>query len=414
MTTTGPPGRTVDQALRARAARVIPGGMYGHQSVAGLSTYPQFFSSAEGALIRDVDGNTYVDLMCSYGPIILGHHDPRVEAAAATQRALADCQNAPSERAVELAELLVETVADADWAIFAKNGTDATTACLTIARAATGRSVVLAAAGSYHGAAPWCTPRLDGVLPTDRVAMRYFEYNDVASLQRAADEAGADLAAVIITPFKHIEGLDQQLVDPGFARAMRALCDQRGALLIVDDVRAGLRLGVGGSWEEIGVAADLSAWSKALGNGYPIAAVTGREALRDPAGRVFLTGSFWFSAVSMAASIATLTALRDGAPLAAMRRAGRLLREGIVAQAQSHDLTIHYTGPDVMPYLTFAADTDHERISAFAEQALSHGVYLHPRHNWFLSAAHTDDLVGRALDATDQAFAHVRRVFGNG
>ena len=165
---------SADRRLRERAGAVIPGGMYGHQSAASLpAAYPQFMRGGRGARIWDVDGNEYVDLMCSYGPVVLGHKHPRVEEAVAAQAALADCQNAPGPVMVELAELLVRTVRHADWAMFAKNGTDATTMCCTIARAQTGRQKILAAVGAYHGAAPWCTPRPAGVTPQDRANLGY-------------------------------------------------------------------------------------------------------------------------------------------------------------------------------------------------------------------------------------------------
>jgi glutamate-1-semialdehyde 2,1-aminomutase len=243
-----------DAALRQRAARVIPGGMWGHQSTRFLSPeYPQFLASASGAHIVDTDGRQYVDLMCAYGPILLGYKHPAVEAAAEKQRRLADTQNAPGPLAVDLAETLTDTIDHADWAVLAKNGTDATTACVTIARAASGHQIVLAARGAYHGAAPWCTPNTTGVLDTDRAGVRYFEYNDIASFAAAADAAGDDLAAVIVTPMKHFEGQDQELVDQAFARAVRAACDRAGAALILDDVRCGFRFHVGSSWTPIGV-----------------------------------------------------------------------------------------------------------------------------------------------------------------
>ena len=149
---------TADRQLRERARAVIPGGMYGHQAAPGAA-YPQFMRAGRGARVWDADGNEYVDLMCSYGPVVLGHRHPAVEAAAAEQAAVGDCMNAPGTVMVDLAELLTQTVRHADWAILAKNGTDATTMCCTIARAQTGRSKILVATGAYHGAAPWCTPR---------------------------------------------------------------------------------------------------------------------------------------------------------------------------------------------------------------------------------------------------------------
>jgi glutamate-1-semialdehyde 2,1-aminomutase len=406
---------TTDQELRRRAGAVIPGGMYGHQSVANLPRgYPQFFASAEGPHVTDADGNRYIDLMCSYGPMILGHRHPAVEEAAERQRRQGDCLSAPTARVVELAECLVDTIVDADWAMIAKNGTDATTACLTIARAATGRSIVLAARGSYHGAAPWCSPKPDGVLPSDRAAMRYFQYNDLASLEQAVQNAAGDLAGILITPFKHIEGLDQELVKPDFAAKVRQLCDQHGALLLLDDVRCGLRLNLGGSWEPLGIRVDLSAWSKALGNGYPVAAITGREQYCEAASRVFLTGSFWTASVPMAAVLATIGIMRSEDGVARIASAGRRLRAGIEDQARSYDLDVCYSGHVSMPYITFAADTDYQRMNAFALSSLEGGVYLAPRHNWFLSVAHTDAIVDEALRATDGAFRRVASTFGRG
>ncbi|HXB50039.1 MAG TPA: aminotransferase class III-fold pyridoxal phosphate-dependent enzyme [Streptosporangiaceae bacterium] len=401
--------RSADEQLRRRARAVIPGGMYGHQSAGPLPPeYPQFMRSGLGARISDVDGNEYVDLMCSYGPVVLGHRHPAVEAAAAAQAELADCQNGPGPVMVELAELLVSTVQHADWAMFAKNGTDATTMCCTIARARTGRSRILVATGAYHGAAPWCTPRLAGVTAEDRANLGYYTFNDLASVKAAAIDAGPDLAAIVVSPFKHDAGFDQELVDPAFARGLRELCTQTGAALILDDVRCGFRLHLGSSWEPVGVLPDLSAWSKAIANGHPLAAVLGSGAYADAAASIFVTGSFWFSATAMAAAIATIGALREERAIEAMDRVGTALRAGILEQAAARGIEISYTGPAAMPYLTFAGDRGHQLASTFAAAAIRAGAYLHPRHNWFISAAMTDADLAKALSATDEAFAAVQ------
>ena len=296
--------------------------------------------------------------------------------------------------------------------MFAKNGTDATTMCCTIARAQTGRRKILVATGAYHGAAPWCTPRPAGTTPADRANLGYYTYNDLASVRRAAAEAGDDLAAILVSPYKHDAGYEQELVDPAFARGLRALCDAAGAALILDDVRCGFRLHLGSSWEPVGVDPDLSAWSKAIANGHPLAAVLGSDAFRGGAQQVFVTGSFWFSAVPMAAAIATITALGEENAVAAMARTGSALREGILAQAQSWELPVKYTGPAVMPFLTFAGDQDYQLANVFTAQALRGGAYLHPRHNWFVSAAMTGADLALVLEATDQAFAAVRKQIG--
>lgn len=151
--------------------------------------YPQFFASAEGCRVRDVDGREYIDFMCSWGPILLGHRHPEVQAAADAQAVKGDCFNGPGEVMVELAEDFVAMLPHADWAMFQKNGGDATTCCVTIARAGTGRRKVLVARGSYHGALPWCSPSVAGVTAEDRAHLLHFEYNDVESLRAAVEEA---------------------------------------------------------------------------------------------------------------------------------------------------------------------------------------------------------------------------------
>jgi len=307
----------------------------------------------------------------------------------------------------------VRTVRHADWAMFAKNGTDATTTCCTIARARTGRSKILVASGAYHGSAPWCTPRPAGVTPQDRANLGYYTYNDLESVRQAAAGAGDDLAGILVSPFKHDAGHDQELVDPEFARGLRALCDATGAALILDDVRCGFRLHLGSSWEPVGVDPDLSAWSKAIANGHALAAVLGNDAFRAGARQLYVTGSFWFSAVPMAAAVATITALAEERAVEAMERAGAELRAGILAQAHAWDLPVSYTGPAAMPYLSFAGDDDRRLADVFAAEALRGGVYLHPRHNWFVSAAMTGGDIARALEATDMAFAAVRKQAGH-
>ncbi|WP_395713224.1 aminotransferase class III-fold pyridoxal phosphate-dependent enzyme [Reyranella sp.] len=396
---------TPDQKLRARAARVIPGGMFGHLNAARLpEDYPQFFERGDGCYLWDVNGRRYVDFMCSWGPIVLGHHHPAVAEAVQRQMAAGDCLNGPSERLVELAERLVRLVPHADWAMFSKNGTDATTTCVTLARAATGRRKILVAQGAYHGAIPWCTPNPLGVTAEDRTHLLTFRYNDVGSLETAVQRAGDDLAGILVSAFRHDYGLDQELPDPQFARRVRELCDASEAALIVDDVRAGFRMTLRGSWDLVGVQPDLSAWSKAIANGHALAAVTGNDRYRDAASKIFVTGSFWCSAVSMAAAVATLDELERIDGPARMRAMGLRLREGIAAQAAAAGIGVRQSGPPQMPTLLFDDDPDLAKGDLFTREALKRGVYLHPRHNMFLSTAHSEADIDVALEATKAAF----------
>lgn len=402
------PLTTRDAELRARARKVVPGGMWGHLNAASLPEgYPQFYSAGEGATVVDVDGRHFVDFMCAWGPNLLGYRHPEVEEAAARQLRVGDCLNGPGEAMVELAELFVDTIAAADWIQFQKNGTDATTACVTIARAGTGKRKVLVARSAYHGAVPWCTPSLLGVTAEDRAHLIFYDFNDVASLEKAVAEARGDLAAILVSAFKHDLGKDQELPTAEFAHAARTMCNDRSAALIVDEVRAGLRLDLAGSWESLGVRPDLSAWSKAIANGYPLAAVTGANWLRDAASKVYLTGSFWCGAAAMAAGIATLRiAKRDGI-VAHIARMGTLLREGLSARAEKAGFRLRQTGPAQMPLVLFEDDPDFRKGYTFCSTALREGAFFHPKHNMFLCAAHTEASIQQALDAAEAGFMAV-------
>jgi glutamate-1-semialdehyde 2,1-aminomutase len=400
--------RTQDAALRARALKVIPNGMYGHESVRMLpDSFPQFFSRAEGAYIWDADGNRYLDFMCAYGPSLLGYRDARVEAAARAQAELGDTLTGPSPLMVELAETLVSMVEHADWAMFCKNGTDATTMAMSSARAQTGKHIVLVAQGAYHGAAPWCTPIRAGTVPEDRAHVRTYGYNDVASLEAAVAAAGDDLAAIFASPFRHDAFIDQEAPDPAYARRARELCDETGAMLIVDEVRAGFRLARGSSWSDLGVQPDLSAWGKCFANGHPISALLGSDRCREGAGAIYATGSFWLSAVPMAAAIETLRIIRETDYIEHSVVLGERLRTGLDAAAAKHGFTLRQTGPVQMPQIMFEGDPDFRVGYGWAEEMLARGIYMHPWHNMFLCAAMTEADIDATLAAADAAFAAV-------
>jgi len=404
----------VDAELRARAARVIPGGMYGHMTVNERTmppSFPQFWSRGEGAYAWDVDGNRYVDFLCSFGPMLLGHRDPMVEAAAAQQAALGDTLSGPSARMVEFAEVLTSTLAAADWAVFGKNGTDATSIAVRVARAATGKKRFLKARKAYHGSNDWFTPNPVGTTPEDRSLIVEFDYNDEASLRNAVAAHSGDVAAIIVTPYRHDAHVPQEPADPDFAREARRLATAEGAALVLDEVRTGFRLDVRGAWEGLSIRPDLTAFSKAIANGHPVSALVGIDALKEAAARIYVTGSFWFSAVPMAAGIATVQrALEINAP-ELMRAAGERFRSGLHAQAAAAGLPAELSGPAQMPILTFTDDPDEAKAFAFTDAAVRRGVLLHPWHNMFLSSAHTPEVVDDALARTEVAFADIASTF---
>lgn len=417
---------SLDDELRARAALVLPNLTHLSTATRHPAHFSQFFASAEGCRVTDVDGKQYIDYMCSFGPILLGHQHPKVEAAAAAQRARGNALPGPGACMVELAELLVGLTPFARWAMFQKNGSDATSLCVRLARAHTRRRYILRARGSYHGASHvWMGGR--GVLPEEQAFQLHYEFNDLEGVREAVRQAGGDLAAIVVAAFRWDFFHDLELPTLEFARGLRQLCDETGALLILDDVRSCMRVDPRGSWYTLapGVEPDLAAYCKGLANGYPLAAVLGREATRAAAQRVPATGSFWASAVPMAACLATVRAALAEDAVGKMVAAGTRLRAGLRAQASRHGLAVTCSGPVQMPLLIFEADRAASpqgagarfdrwpRVAHWASECAARGVWFDPFHNNFLCAAHTAGTIDETLVVTDAAFESVRRKFGS-
>lgn len=399
-----------DAALKERAAAVMPGGVYGHESTAYLpKCYPQFIERGEGAHIWDADGNRYVDYMCAYGPNLFGYGHREINRAAIAQIEKGDAMTGPSPVMVDLAEKFVLMVSHADWAMFCKNGTDATTMAMTIARAHSGKRKILVAAGAYHGAAPWCTPIKTGVLAEERAHQIEYQYNDIESLEEAVRLAGDDLAAIFATPFKHDAFADQAPPSVDYAVACRRHCDRSDALLIVDDVRAGFRIARDCSWSTVGVKPDLSAWGKCIANGHAISALLGSDRARKAAASIYATGSFWFAAAPMAAALKTLELVATTDYLERMIVTAERLRAGLAEQAKANGFAIRQTGPAQMPQILFEDDPDFRLGFYWAAEALKRGAYLHPWHNMFFSAAHSEQDVKLTLEATGEAFSSLKK-----
>ena len=294
----------------ARAVKVIPSGIYGHQGPAEgcyvpIEAFPLYSQKAEGTYLWDLDGNKFIDYMCAYGPNILGYHDPDVDAAAAKQRAISDCTTLPNTKMIDFAELLVDTVASADWAFFAKNGNDVTTLAIMASRAYTHRKKIVFFKGYYHGVSPW-TQKIDyaGVIEEDVVNNIYVEWNNFTQLEEVFERYKGEIAAVIGQPYMHGNFMDNALPAEGFWQFVRKKCTAEGTVLVIADVRAGFRLDLAGSAHYFGIEADMKCFCKALANGYNVSARCGKDFIKNAVSSMSYTGSYWMSAVPFAAGIA--------------------------------------------------------------------------------------------------------------
>ena len=390
-----------------RARNVIPGGIFGHfnpKTQVPEGTYPFFAERASGAHFWDVDGNEYIDYMCAYGPMILGYGNPVVDEAYRQQVARADTCTLASPVMVDLAEYMVDMIPAADWAYFAKNGADVTNLAVMVARAATGRSKIIAITDGYHGSTPWMQAEgRTGTIEDDRSNVVRIPWNDVSALSAALDAHSGDVAAFISSPYHHPAFKDNEMPGDGYWSGVQALLKRHGVVSICDDVRAGFRIDMRGSNEYFGYTPDLICYCKAIGNGYPISALVGSDALKENAATVFHTGSFWFSAGPMAAALACLKELKRIDAPSLITKTGKKLCDGMVDIAKSHGHELKITGMPSMPYLR----TEHEEGIAFHRslcgECTRRGVFLTSHHNHFVSAAHTDEDIQRTWDIFEDA-----------
>ena len=396
-------------ALFRRAAKVIPRGIYGTRGpwLVVPGSYPLFASRGHGAHYWDADGNEYIDYLCGFGASILGYADAAVDAAAAAADRAGFGFNHPTAAMVELAEFLTARIAGMDWALFGKNGSDATSFALQVARQHSGRRAVLKAASAYHGSHPWATPGTAGLTGEDRAHVYDFTWNDHADLEALVAHHRHDLAAIIVTPYHHPLFDDSEFSQRQFLQRLCELAHRHGALVISDDVRVGFRACLDGSHRVFDFDPDLTCYSKAVANGYPIAACLGRRPLFTAAGAVFATGTFWMQQGPMAAAMACVRRLEEIDGVALMQQRGTELIEGLHQVAVRHGERLHVSGLPSMPKVRFATENDFLRFQRFCAAATRRGAYFHPYHNWFLSTAHSGEDIARTIDIADAALAEV-------
>ncbi len=391
--------------LLSKAQKLIPGTLYGHTSpiLSHPTTAPAFAIQGQGARYIDADGNEWLDLMCAYGTNILGYAHPQILEAAIAQLRSGDCLNHPTPLLIELAERLTTLIDFASWAVFAKNGTDVTTYAIQVAREHTQRSKIITIAGAYHGTAPWCAPGIAGILPEDRAHIHSFPWNDLDRFQTLIQSYPDQIAAIILTPFHHPNFAPAQFPSSEFFPTIQKTCQQHGVLIILDDIRAGFRLHLHGSHIPFGLVPDLACYGKALANGFSISACLGSETMRRAAERVFLTGSTWHSSAAMAAAIATLELIEKNNIPQFLHTQGMRLKDGLEALAKNHSLPLVLTGPPAMPTLCFQDDPSLIKLQTFTQHLMRQHVFIHPHHNGFLCAAHTDSEIQAILARAETA-----------
>lgn len=420
------------QELFDRAKRVLPGGVNSPvRAFRAVELCPRFIQRAEGSRIWDADGKNYLDYVCSWGPMLLGHNHPAVREA--VERAVRDGLSfgAPTEREVEMAELMTQMVPGVEMVRMVNSGTEAVMSALRLARGATGRDKVIKFEGCYHGHSDCLLvnagssalaeghPSSAGV-PEDIVRNTLTaQFNDLTSVKVLLEQYPDEVACVVVEPVAANMGVIAP--QPGFLEGLRALCDRYGALLLFDEVITGFRLSPGGAQEYFNVRADLVTFGKIIGGGMPVGAYCGKRTLMEqvaPCGPVYQAGTLSGNPVAMAAGLAQLRTIQAHPELyTRIESYAQRLAEGLRAAAARYGIpvAVNQIGSLVSPFFTSgevrsfgeAKSSNQEQYARYFRGMLERGVYLAPAQfeAMFVSAAHSPDDLEATLAAMDEVFS---------
>jgi glutamate-1-semialdehyde 2,1-aminomutase len=432
------------ELLYRRALRRIPGGVNStaRATWSGWEPYPLFVRSGDGAYITDVDGNTYVDYLLGLGPMLLGHRPPAVtEAVVRFLRERGSVFALPVEEELELAERLAEAVPSVDQVRLTNSGTEAVMYAVRLARAYTGRPLLVRFEGMYHGfsdvvywskhppleeagpdEAPVPVPQGPGLPPGLERSLVVLPWNDADALERLLAERGHEVAAVITEPVMCNTGCI--LPEPGYLERMRELTLRHGVVLIYDEVITGFRMGLGGAQGHYGIRPDLTVFAKGLGGGFPIAALGGRGELMEKVadGTVSMAGTYAANGIAVSAGIAALTELARPGVQEELFRQGERLRVGLSRVLREAGLPVQVVGIggvfqvwfSTRPIRSYRDAVRHARQDLFRlwwEEMLDRGILFHPGpfENLFLSTRHGAAEIDRTLQMAAEAAQAVRR-----
>jgi glutamate-1-semialdehyde 2,1-aminomutase/spore coat polysaccharide biosynthesis protein SpsF len=394
-------GRRLSEEWHTRAERVIPGATQTlskgpDQFVQGFS--PIFLESGSGCHVRDVDGNLFIDYPMALGPIVLGYGHPSTVKAVSDRVALGTTFTLPHTLEVEVAERIVEVVPCAEMVRFGKNGSDATTAAVRLARAVTGRDIVIDC--GYHGWHDWHithTPRRAGIPELLSTLVDSFAWNDIDGLRQALARHDGNVAAVIIEV-----GLDDP--KPGFLEQVKEEANRAGSVLIFDEIVTGFRYALGGAQEYFGVTPDLACFGKAMANGLPLSAVAGRADIMKGFERVFFSGTFGGELLSLAAAKATIDVMRTAPVFQHMWEHGEKLHAGLKTIITKSGLDVVVTGHPPRGALFFRRNgqTDPDLRGLFLQETVRRGILF--GGPMFVTYAHELDDINRTLEVCSDVF----------
>jgi len=404
---------TKSKNLFQNALDLVPGGVLGTRRAYNYipGEYPIYFESAKGGRVTDVDGNEYIDMLCAYGPIIIGHREKEIDDAVIRQiQENGFCMTLTQPVQNRLAEKLKEIIPCCEKSMMMKTGSDATTAAVRIARAYTGRNIILRC--GYHGWHDWCTEGKGGIPENYYEDVHPFQYNNLDQAEDLMKTHDGKVAAIIITPLGHPLAQEVEMPEPGFLEGLRTLCDDTGTVLIYDEIRTGFRVDMGGAQKMFNVIPDIAAFGKAMANGYPISAVVGKKRFMDMAiDKMYVSSTFFPNSLEQVAALKTIELLEKHNMLEEIRKKGEYFGKEILKLAEASKLPVTVSGVPWMPYITFNKDSQkrHQKLRLkFYTQLIRQKVFLPLYHHGYIAYRHTDEDINFTIEAIKNAFSSLK------
>jgi glutamate-1-semialdehyde 2,1-aminomutase len=421
------------ESMFLRAKQLMPGGVSSPvRAFKAVGGTPLFIKEASGCTITDIDDNEYIDYVASYGPAIVGHANERVVAALSKAIGRGTSYGAPTEGEVTLAAMIAEALPAVEMVRFVNSGTEATMSALRLARAATKRDSIVKCIGCYHGHADQLlvqagsgalthgTPSSPGVPESITATTLSVHYNDLADAKKVFEKNPGKIAGFIVEPIVGNTGVI--VPAEGYLKGLRELCDEHGAMLIVDEVMTGFRVAWGGAQVLYDIKPDITCMGKVIGGGLPVGAYAARRELMEmisPSGSVYQAGTLSGNPLAMAAGIATLEILKENGAYETLEARSAALEEGLrdAAKAAKVPVAINRVGSMICPFFVArdgqkvtnyaeATACDTARFGKFFHAMLDRGVYLPPSQYeaWFVGLAHDDDAIKRTIKAARDSF----------
>ncbi|MCB5231155.1 MAG: aminotransferase class III-fold pyridoxal phosphate-dependent enzyme [Candidatus Cloacimonas sp.] len=403
------------EQMYQRSLELIPGAVLGirrpYNFVPG--EYPIFFESAKGGRVTDVDGNEYIDLLCAYGPIIIGHREEEIDNAVIEQiqnRGFCFSLTQPTQNI--LAEKLNELIPCSEKSVFVKTGSDATSAAVRIARAYTGRDKIIRC--GYHGWHDWCVEVKGGVPKSVYEDTHEVEYNDLDQLEDLYKSIGDQVACMIITPLGHPLANKVEYPKEGYLEGVKKLAEKYGAVLIFDEIRTGFRVNLGGAQKEFGVTPDMAVFGKAMANGYPIGAVTGKKEIMDVLiDKAFLSSTFFPNSTEQIAALKTIEILERENVIDKIKERGNRVTKRVEKLIADSGIPAEYSGDPWMPFITFIQDENklyRKLRTEFYTQLIRRKVFLQPFHHGYIAYRHTEEDLNIVVNSIGESLDEIKKL----